>query len=186
MLKYALLAGAMMISAPASAQNVPAEGQDSPAADTMSQGAPQTPPADPSADTTQSTETGVDTATQGDMSAQDSTGEDGVVQDGTTQDSTGVTTGADTQSQGGTTADQVGAMIDSQFGTYDADGSGDLNAAEFNNWMASLRSTSEPGFDPSAASSQQWMTQAYAQADADHDGGVSKTELTTFLAGSAR
>lgn len=76
---------------------------------------------------------------------------------------------------------QIAQIVDQEFPTYDGDGNGDLNEAEFAAWMKRLRSATDPTADPESAEVKAWIGQAYAAADADKSGGVNKTELTGFL-----
>lgn len=83
----------------------------------------------------------------------------------------------------GTTATpaQIAQIVDREFPTYDGDGNGDLSDAEFAAWMKKLRAATDPSADPESAEVKAWIGQAYAAADADKSGGVSKAELTAFL-----
>ncbi|MBO9671502.1 MAG: EF-hand domain-containing protein [Sphingobium sp.] len=75
-------------------------------------------------------------------------------------------------------------IVDREFSTYDADKSGDLNAAEFSTWVSKLRKPAADGAPP--ADSQTWSAGLFARADTDHNQLVSKTEMTTLLASAAR
>lgn len=75
-------------------------------------------------------------------------------------------------------------IVDREFTTYDADKSGDLNAAEFSAWVSKLRKPAADGAPP--ADSQTWTAGLFARADTDHNQLVSKTEMTTLLASAAR
>ena len=76
---------------------------------------------------------------------------------------------------------QVAAMVRSQFADFDRDGDDRLDRVEFGRWMATLRA------DDSARGQidSGWRDTAFADADADHDGGVDRGELTAFLTRTA-
>ncbi|ABF52786.1 calcium-binding protein [Sphingopyxis alaskensis] len=76
---------------------------------------------------------------------------------------------------------QIAQIVDREFPTYDGDGNGDLNEAEFAAWMKKLRAATDPSADPESAAVKAWIGQAHAAADADRSGAVSKAELTAFL-----
>ena len=83
------------------------------------------------------------------------------------------------------TATQVAQIVEKEFPTYDADSSAELSEVEFGTWMKKLRSASEPTVDVESAEVKTWIGQAYGAADADKNGTVSKTELTSFLSRGA-
>lgn len=90
-------------------------------------------------------------------------------------------TAPDTAAPGPVTPGQI---VDREFPTYDADKSGDLNAAEFSAWVSKLR---KPAADSApSADSQTWSAGLFARADTDHNQLVSKMEMTTLLASAAR
>lgn len=72
-------------------------------------------------------------------------------------------------------------IIDREFASYDKDGDGVLNAAEFDAWMVALKKASDPTTDASAPETKTYLAKAFAQADADKSKTVSKAELTAFL-----
>lgn len=80
---------------------------------------------------------------------------------------------------------QIAQIVNSEFPTYDADKSGDLNQAEFAAWMKKLRTATEPSVDPESEQVKTWIGQAWTAADADKSGAVSKEELTGFLSRGA-
>lgn len=86
---------------------------------------------------------------------------------------------AQTGEAGRNSADLVAQVVDADFGTYDADGDGRLTQAEFVAWMTALRSRQSDA----GAGSEGWADQAFAQADTDRDGAISRDELTVFLQG---
>ncbi|WP_347093860.1 EF-hand domain-containing protein [Sphingomonas parapaucimobilis] len=76
---------------------------------------------------------------------------------------------------------QIAQVVDTQFPTYDKDGDGKLNKAEFAQWMVALKSQTDPSTKADAPATKKWVGSAFAQADTDKDKTVSKTELTGFL-----
>ena len=83
--------------------------------------------------------------------------------------------------QPATSQSQVAAVVSTEFGTYDKDANGALDATEFASWMTALRVAAEPSFQPQSAEATTWFGQAFAQADADKNQTVSQAELTIFL-----
>lgn len=79
------------------------------------------------------------------------------------------------------TGSQIAQVVDTQFPTYDKDGDGKLNKAEFAQWMVALKSQTDPSTKADAPTTKKWVGSAFAQADTDKDKAVSKTELTGFL-----
>jgi hypothetical protein len=76
---------------------------------------------------------------------------------------------------------QIAQIVNSEFASYDADKSNDLNQEEFAAWMKKLRTATEPSVDPESEQVKTWIGQAWTAADADKSGAVSKEELTGFL-----
>jgi len=152
MMKYALLAGAMLISAPAMAQDKPATPQTPPAA----QPATQTDPAQP--------------APQAAAPAQS-----------TTSPTAATDPAAPAQAAPATKAQQIAQVVDSEFATYDKDKDGVLSAIEFDAWMIALKTAADPSTKADAPATKAWLSQAFAQADTDKNKKVSKTELNGFL-----
>lgn len=160
MLKYALMASAMMVAAPVIAQEQPAS---SPTSSTGTTTAPtdQTGP--------MSTSPTSDPMTAGDPT---STGQ-----------STG-TTGTDSTASGGAVAGttQIAQVVETEFPTYDKNADGALNSSEFGSWMVALRTASDPATKAGSKEMKAWTSSAFAQADIDKSKSVSKAELTGFLA----
>lgn len=156
MLKYAFLAGAMAIASPALAQDMPV--QDA----TGGQDVPMTQDTAPPADQTMTP------APESDVQAEAES-----------------TVSADASTSQAATPEQIEQLVETQFATYDKDAKGELSEEQFGEWMVALRSASEPNLQPDAPETQQWIGQAFAQADTDRSSGVSKAELTGFLAPSA-
>ena len=88
---------------------------------------------------------------------------------------------ASTQCQVQANGSQIAQVVDTQFPTYDKDGDGKLNKAEFAQWMVALKSQTDPSTKADAPATKKWVGSAFAQADTDKDKTVSKTELTGFL-----
>ena len=86
-----------------------------------------------------------------------------------------------TQGQVQANGSQIAQVVDTQFPTYDKDGDGKLNKAEFAQWMVALKSQTDPSTKAEAPATKKWVGSAFAQADTDKDKTVSKTELTGFL-----
>lgn len=88
---------------------------------------------------------------------------------------------AQPQAAGG---DQVTAVVESEFASYDKDANGTLSKAEFAVWMDALKAKApNAGSQPADA---QWNDAAFAQADTDKSASLTKQELTGFLGGSGR
>ncbi len=159
MIKTIFLASAVLMSAPALAQDAAPAQTTAPTAQTAPQ-APATIAADPATDATQTAlVTQPDPATQ---TAQ-TTAEAGQPVDGT----------------------QIAQIVEAEFPKYDKDGKGQLNEKQFGEWMVALRSASEPGASADKPEVKAWVKQAFAQADKDKSKAVSKAELTSFLSQSA-
>ncbi|MEP9361208.1 calcium-binding protein [Sphingomonas sp. KR3-1] len=79
------------------------------------------------------------------------------------------------------TQEQVAQAVGRDFGTYDKDGDGKLNATEFAAWMGNLRKAAEPTFQPGTPEATTWTAQAFTSADTDKSASVNKQELTVFL-----
>jgi hypothetical protein len=79
------------------------------------------------------------------------------------------------------TQEQVAQAVGRDFGSYDKDADGKLNATEFAAWMGALRKASEPSFQPGSTEATTWSSQAFASADTDKNASVNKQELTVFL-----
>lgn len=95
---------------------------------------------------------------------------------------TAQSTDATTTAQTATSTDQIAQVVESQFGTYDADADGALSSAEFGKWMTTLREANGAKASASSKESKAWLKTAFTQADTDKSKSVSKTELTGFLA----
>jgi len=162
MLKYAFLAGAMLMSAPAMAQQTPAPAQTPPAT--------QPAPAQPATQT--------DPAQQAPAPAQDAT----ATTPATPAQAAPAQTAQTAPAQPLTRAQQVAQVVDSEFATYDKDKDGVLSPAEFDAWMIALKTASDPSTKPDAPATKTWLAQAFAQADTDKNKKISKAELNGFLA----
>lgn len=79
------------------------------------------------------------------------------------------------------TGSQVAQVVDTEFPTYDKNGDGKLSATEFGGWMVALKSKTDPSTKPDAPETKKWVSAAFAQADADKNKSLTKTEVTSFL-----
>lgn len=150
MLKTTLLASAMLVAAPAIAQQAPTDMQPVPPSSAAQTPGQTTPPAAPAP------------------------GDPATVQQ--------VPPEAATTAQPVTGPDQIAQVVEAEFSTYDKDGNGTLNTAEFGAWMVALRSATDASATADSKSMKAWTKSAFAQADADKSKSITKTELTGFLA----
>lgn len=74
----------------------------------------------------------------------------------------------------------VAAFVAQEFGNFDGDADGELNADEFAAWLVLLQ---EQQSNHTRAELDLWAQGAFAQADTDDSAGVSAAELTAFLTG---
>ncbi|MFD1612034.1 EF-hand domain-containing protein [Sphingomonas tabacisoli] len=77
-------------------------------------------------------------------------------------------------------ADAVAAVVSADWSKYDASGKGQLTKAEFGKWMEALREQN-PAQKAAVKDATAWTNAAFAKADKDKSGSVSKTELEAFL-----
>lgn len=84
------------------------------------------------------------------------------------------------------TGDQVAAVVDQEFATYDKNSDGALSRAEFGDWMVTLKAKSDPSTTADAPATKTWVAGAFKQADADKSKSVSKPELTAFLGSGSK
>jgi Ca2+-binding EF-hand superfamily protein len=83
-----------------------------------------------------------------------------------------------------TTPSDPKALIASEFPTYDKDGSGSLDKAEFGTWMGALKAKSgQPAMSASAMTT--YTNGAFTTADKDKSKSVSLPELQTYLTAGA-
>lgn len=83
-------------------------------------------------------------------------------------------------------AAHVAKLVDTEFPSYDADKSGDLNQPEFAKWVLALHTKAEQAqaatkMDDKAKVT--WAKNAFATADVDKSKKISKAELNSFLLG---
>ncbi len=76
---------------------------------------------------------------------------------------------------------QVAQAVETQFGSYDANGDGKLSRPEFAAWMVALKTASDPATQAESAATQKWVGAAFAQADTDKSRSLDKREVTGFL-----
>ena len=176
MLKYALLAGAMMISAPALAQTAATPAPTPPVTDaTPAQTAPTAPqdattvPAQPA----MATETLPASQPQVAQTAPATNPAEPVA---------ATPAPADVATAPQSKAEQVAAVVNSEFAGYDKGKNGTLSSAEFGAWMVALKTASDPATRADAPATKTWIGQAFASADKDKSKSVTKEELTGFLA----
>ena len=79
-------------------------------------------------------------------------------------------------------ADAVATVVSTDWAKYDADKNSSLSKEEFATWMTALRD-SNPAQKEQVKDVAAWTTAAFAQADADKSGSVTKPELEGFLKG---
>lgn len=91
------------------------------------------------------------------------------------------TTPAPAQQGAVTGAAQIAQVISAEFPTYDGNKDGSLEKAEFGKWMVALKTASDPSTKATDPATVQWVSGAFAQADADKSNNVSQAELTKFL-----
>ena len=160
MLKYAMLASAMIVAAPSIAQTAPQAATPAPNAQTQS-----------AVPATSGSVTGGATV--------------GVQADPATGASASVTADAGTTATAAQPS-QIAQVVDQEFATYDKDGDGALNKTEFAAWMDKLKASTPDAKPMPAAKQTAWNNAAFKQADADKSAKVDKAELTGFLSGSAK
>jgi hypothetical protein len=206
MLKTAMLVSALAISAPALAQDKPAP-KDEPttAAQTPPAADPQTTanPAMPTAQAAPMTSTTPQTAPADTAQAAPQTipGQP-VTTPAQTAQSTTPATPADpampaetaampaspaTPAEGAaaTGATQVAQVVDTEFPTYDKNSDTNLDKKEFGAWMVALKTASDPSTKATDPATVKWVSGAFASADTDKSGAVSKGELTNYLSQGA-
>jgi len=196
MLKYALLAGAMIMAAPAVAQDTNNGQQSAPAsAPVQTQTAPaQVPTAAPAqaaparaapqpADTAQSTAPAAPVS----QPAQAAQAQPAPAADPAAAPAPQA---ADATPQPQATrpaasGNQVADVVNKEFPTYDKDSNGALSEPEFSAWMVALKTASDPSTKATDPATKAWVDKAFAQADTDKNKAVSKQELTGFLSQGA-
>lgn len=162
MLKTALLATTMVFTVPAFAQEAPAQDNSQPA---------QTAPAPEQATPPVTDDKAPGTPDQA-IAAQTAPAQPAVA---------AAEPAATPAAQPAATQEQVAQAVGRDFGSYDKDADGKLNATEFAAWMGSLRKAAEPSFQPGTAEATTWANQAFTSADTDKSASVNKQELTVFL-----
>jgi len=83
-------------------------------------------------------------------------------------------------------ADAVASIVDGEFPSYDANGDGQLDQAEFGRWMTALKDQEmkATGKTLPPAEVTAWASGAFTTADTDKSASVSKVELVTYLSGA--
>lgn len=82
-------------------------------------------------------------------------------------------------------AEQVAAVVDKDFPSYDADKSGQLDKSEFSKWVLALKGEElkAAGKTLPEPDMKAWATAAFSTADTDKSTTISKAELGKFLGG---
>ena len=171
MTKYLLLAGAMIISAPALAQTQATTAAPAPVTEAQPAPVNTAPAASGPAQSAM--------ATTPVPASQPQVAQTAPVADPASAAQSPVETAA--AAAPATKEEQVAAVVNTEFGTYDKDANGKLSSAEFGAWMVALKTASDPTTKAESAATKTWIGQAFASADADKNKSVSKTELTGFL-----
>jgi hypothetical protein len=181
MLKYILLATTMSIAVPAMAQETPVT-DPAPAAQAATPDSstvtPDTAPVETAAPA-QPVDTTAQTAPAPAEGQPAQTAQQPAPADPATQPAQ--TAAAADPNAPVTSETQIAAVVTKEFGTYDKDADGALDATEFASWMTALRTASEPTFKGDTPEAGKWATQAFAQADSDKSKTVNAAELTKFL-----
>ncbi|WP_150291858.1 EF-hand domain-containing protein [Sphingobium estronivorans] len=83
--------------------------------------------------------------------------------------------------------DGVAAIVDTEFPAYDQNNDSQLDRAEFSRWMVALKDQEMKATGKSLPPGEitAWADGAFATADTDKSGTVSKPELIAYLSGSA-
>ncbi len=180
MFRYALMASAMLMSAPVLAQGASADGQDRNGTNAAPQDARKGSPVSRDGDPVASE--AVPSATT--PGAPKATPPAQATAAGATTASTAKPVGEPVKCDDGTmqiAPAQVVAIVSREFGAYDKNRSGALEKEEFTAWMAALkaRSVEKPG-----APTKAWTEAAFKQADVDKSANVSRVELAGFFNGT--
>ena len=196
MLKHVLLASAVLISAPALAQNqpqttipapdanaAPAQPQAMPAPQppTATNPAPQTAPAPTAAvPATPTPPTTADSQPQAMPTTPTSPAANAQAANPAPAAPATAAAAPTPASPAAAPGAQVADVVNSEFGTYDKNNDGKLTKTEFGAWMTALRTKADPSLKDDAAN-KAWVAQAFTQADTDKSKTISKDELTNFL-----
>lgn len=173
MLKYVLLATTMCIASPALAQETPTPDTSQQDRTTV------TEPVTPAEPATPAPETQAIPAADPAPAAETATAQPVPAEPAQPAEAVAATPAPATQPA--TTQDQVAQVVNSEFATYDKNGDGSLDEAEFGAWMVTLRKAAQPEFVADSAEGKAWVTAAFLQADADKSKTVDAAELTGFL-----
>lgn len=79
-------------------------------------------------------------------------------------------------------ADAVTQVVERDWAKYDVNTDGVLSKEEFGAWMAAIR-TKNPAENQKPEDVSNWTNAAFAQADKDKSGSLTKMELEAFLRG---
>lgn len=175
MLKPMLLATSVLFAIPAVAQEAPAQSKPAQTAPVPEQATPPVT-SDDQATTAQAAPAPAETVAQDTTPAQPTATEP--AQPAAVAAAEPSATSA---AQPAATQEQVAQAVGRDFGSYDKNADGKLDATEFAAWMGSLRKAAEPSFQPGSAEATSWANQAFASADTDKSASINKQELTVFL-----
>lgn len=178
MLKYALLAGAMTIAAPAIAQIATTQPQTQPGRQPMATAPATTVPDQATSQAAQPATQPADAATPAEQAAQVQPAPQAATSPGT--DSAATATASTTATPASATT-QVATIVDTEFPSYDGNKDGQLTKVEFDNWMVKLKQASDPATTADAPATKKWLGAAFTQADKDRNKEISKAELIGFL-----
>lgn len=78
-------------------------------------------------------------------------------------------------------ANDPGTILKTEFPVYDKDTSGSLSKDEFSTWLLALKKAAPQQTPLTDQQQREWLTKAFADADADKSTSVSLAELTTYL-----
>ncbi|OWK30849.1 hypothetical protein SPMU_18390 [Sphingomonas mucosissima] len=82
------------------------------------------------------------------------------------------------------TPDQASSIVNAEFASYDKDGNGLLDKAEFAAWMDALKARAPAGGDKPGDA--KWNEAAFAKADKDESLSLTRSELADFLGMSVK
>lgn len=188
MLKTVLLASAMLVSAPAFAQDQSTTGTSP----TTSSGS-MTPAQDATTAPQQQSPTTAPADTTTAQPAQDATVADQSATPPAADPNTATQSAPAEQAQASpapaspaaSPADQVASVVNTEFPSYDKNSDGNLDKTEFGSWMVALKTASDPSTKATDPATTKWVDGAFASADSDKSKAVSKDELTSYLSGAA-
>lgn len=92
---------------------------------------------------------------------------------------------AQTEPDSAGAAGRVAAVVDQGFPLYDADGSGELDKAEFSKWVLELKAQEMKATGATMPPEEltAWAAASFTMADTDGNGRIGKAELVRYLGG---